>query len=456
MFNNCLRDKFVWLTLLMLALSVGCAPAPTATPTLAPTIVPATATSTSTPVPTVVATPTRPVVAPLAFVSKITGDTADPLAWPNAFAFDKQGNVYVADAANRRILKFDPKGKTLAQWGNLGSGDGQFKFQHIPGGIAIDDQGNVYVTDDGNARIEKFDSNGKFITQWGSKGAGDGQFTTPLYVAVDAQGNILVLDFYNTNLQKFDSNGKFLSKLSGYGAEDGQFASPAGLTVDTQGNIYVGDAAGFIQKFDKDGKFSAKFKAAYCPWIDGLAVDAQGNIYAFQHTMDINKFASICKFDSTGKTLGIWTNTGTDDGQWGAIADIHVDAQGFIYIADRGNNRIQKLQQPQSSTIASPSASELPLGIYKNANTLHGAETLTLMDGGRFIQDVPERGARPEGTWVVAGDRISFTETAGGVCNETGTYKWTFDGRALTLTVIQDSCYPELEDFISGPWVKLP
>lgn len=372
MFKNRLRHVFVLLTPLVLALGVACSSNP-ASPTPAPTSIPPTVPMTPTntmPVPTntialptltpaPAGTPTLPSVSPLVFVFQITGDANDPLASPNAFAFDKQGNIYVADASNRRILKFDSAGKLLAKWGSSGNGEGQFFFSHVPGGMAIDDQGNVYVVDDGNTRIEKFDGNGKFLTQWGSKGAGEGQFTTPQNVVVDAQGNVYVLDFYNENVQKFDSNGKFLSKLGGYGAADGQFSFAAGLALDGQGNIYVGDASGFFQKFDKDAKFVARFTVTNCPWIDGITVDDQGNVYAFQHTDDINKQPSICKFDSAGKTVAKWNNFGSDNGQWKTLSDIHIDAQGYIYIADRGNNRIEKLQQP-SSTQALFIATALP------------------------------------------------------------------------------------------------
>jgi tripartite motif-containing protein 71 len=334
-----MKQTILWF-LSALVVMVSCQPAPT------PTSVPPTSTM---PAPTntiALPTPTPPKVSPLVFVAKMTGDANDPLWAPMAFAFDKQGNIYVADAANRRIFKFDPNGKTLAQWGSSGSGEGQFSFQHIPGGIAIDDQGNVFVIDDGNARIEKFDGNGKFLTQWGSKGTGDGQFTTPQNLVVDSQGSVYVLDFYLANVQKFDGNGKFMNKLGGFGSENGQFRTPHGLAVDGQGNIYVGDALGYFQKFDRDGKFLTKFAVPNCPWIDGLTVDAQGNVYAFQLTGTEIKQPSICIFDSTGKALGIWQNYGSDDGQWKALYGIHVDAQGYIYILDRGNYRIQKLQQP--------------------------------------------------------------------------------------------------------------
>jgi hypothetical protein len=72
---------------------------------------------------------------------------------PRRVATDAAGNVYVADVYNNRIQKFTGTGSYLAQWGSLGSGNGQF---HYPYGVATDATGNVYVADTYNNRIQKF------------------------------------------------------------------------------------------------------------------------------------------------------------------------------------------------------------------------------------------------------------------------------------------------------------
>src|SRR4051812_19780863 len=64
----------------------------------------------------------------------------------------------------------------VKQWGSQGSVGGQF---NSPYHVATDSSGNVYVADAGNNRIQKFDSSGNFLTAWGSSGSGDGQFNFP-------------------------------------------------------------------------------------------------------------------------------------------------------------------------------------------------------------------------------------------------------------------------------------
>jgi DNA-binding beta-propeller fold protein YncE len=81
-----------------------------------------------------------------------------------------------------------------------------------PNGISVDPAGNVYVVDAGNYRIQKFDSKGIFITKWGTSGTADGQFSSPNGISVDPAGNVYVVDAGNYRIQKFDSKGIFITK----------------------------------------------------------------------------------------------------------------------------------------------------------------------------------------------------------------------------------------------------
>ena len=79
-----------------------------------------------------------------------------------------------------------------------------------PCGVAADGKGNIYVGDAGNNRIQKFDSRGNFLTKWGSDGSAPGEFiASPLGMAMDGPGNLYVADYGNQRIQKFDSSGNF-------------------------------------------------------------------------------------------------------------------------------------------------------------------------------------------------------------------------------------------------------
>jgi tripartite motif-containing protein 71 len=88
----------------------------------------------------------------------------------------------------------------ITKWGRFGEQDGEFAN---PVEMALDSSGNVYIVDADNNRIQKFDPDGTFIAKWGSQGERDGQFTHPQGAALDSSGNVYVADGSNNRIQKF-------------------------------------------------------------------------------------------------------------------------------------------------------------------------------------------------------------------------------------------------------------
>jgi hypothetical protein len=88
---------------------------------------------------------------------------------PTDVAWDRAGNIYIADGIGNtnRIAKFDKSGNFIRQWGSTGSGNGQFAGVKS---LAVDAQGNVYAADAGNKRIQVFDADGNFKSQFGNIG----------------------------------------------------------------------------------------------------------------------------------------------------------------------------------------------------------------------------------------------------------------------------------------------
>jgi DNA-binding beta-propeller fold protein YncE len=97
------------------------------------------------------------------------GTPGSTFSKPSDVAWDKAGNIYVADGmgANNRVAKFDKDGRFIKHWGSTGTEQGQFRGVKA---IAIDAQGDVYVADVGNKRIQVFDSDGTFKRQFAGIG----------------------------------------------------------------------------------------------------------------------------------------------------------------------------------------------------------------------------------------------------------------------------------------------
>lgn len=91
------------------------------------------------------------------------------------------------------LQKFTRQGVFLAQWGSLGSGDGQFNY---PKGLSVDRYGAIFVADTDNHRVVKLGPNGQQLAVWGTRGQADGQFSSPAAIEVskDDSGEVYVAD----------------------------------------------------------------------------------------------------------------------------------------------------------------------------------------------------------------------------------------------------------------------
>lgn len=345
------RKITLWTILLLAGLLAACS-ANTTTPTSIPTSMPQP--PTATPTTAITSTTVAPIVwsgdhptVQMDLVETITGG-AKPFGQARGVALDQDGNLYAVDGANSQVLKFDPTGKFLMQWGGKGTGDGQFVMsglqgQDTTGFVALDSQGNIYVTE--NNRVQKFDGNGKFLTKWGTKGTADGQFGLALAIAIDAQDDVYVVDIDNSVVQKFDSNGKFLLKWGGKGSGEGQFNLLDAIAIDRQGNVLATDSStGRLQKFDSNGKF---LSMVYLGAVDGaiigpvaLAVGDQGQLYVGEYA-----HGRVVEFDSSGKLLAAWGNTGTYQEQISEAGGLALGKDGSVYVADAFNHRVLKFRQ---------------------------------------------------------------------------------------------------------------
>lgn len=180
---------------------------------------------------------------------------------PWGLAVDQERSfVYVADTWNHRVQKFDLEGELITQWGTFADTGGQASGAESqfwgPRDVAVDDEGNVYVTDTGNKRIQKFDPDGKFLAQWGGAGAQLGQFSEPVGIAVsDASGDIFVADTWNRRVQRFDKDFNPVKQWFVQGWDTESVVNKPYIAVDGENNVYITDPEGYrVIEFDRQGK----------------------------------------------------------------------------------------------------------------------------------------------------------------------------------------------------------
>jgi len=134
--------------------------------------------------------------------SILFSQTANGLNSPNYIALDANGNVYIADVLNSRVLK-----ETLGAGSYTQSVVTDYhNGLSFPNQIAVDGSGNVYVTDPNNKRVLKETLSGSTYTQ-SIIGSG---FNLPYGVAVDGAGNVYIADNgLSTLFKETLSNGSY-------------------------------------------------------------------------------------------------------------------------------------------------------------------------------------------------------------------------------------------------------
>lgn len=96
------------------------------------------------------------------YLSSSQQDARFKLAAPSAIAVARSGNMYVFDDGNSRIVKLDPRGRFLAEFGQPGSGPGTIERAGLNDSIAVDENENVYVSDPATPKVLIFSSDGTF------------------------------------------------------------------------------------------------------------------------------------------------------------------------------------------------------------------------------------------------------------------------------------------------------
>ena len=170
---------------------------------------------------------------------------------------------------------------------------------------------------------------------------GSGQLYGPEGIAVDKSGNVYIVDSLNSRVMKYSSNGTYMTQIGSYGTGNGQLKYPAGVAVDSSGNVYVMDvfnyrvvkyngSGTYITQWGSKGSGNGQFGQFYNA-SGAIAVDSNANVY-------IADFGNnrIQKFSSSGAYLTQWGARGSGIGQFYAPSGVAIDSIGNVYVSDAG------------------------------------------------------------------------------------------------------------------------
>ena len=162
-------------------------------------------------------------------------------------------------------------------------------------------------------------------------------------VGVDSNDNVYVFNRGEHPMMVFDRDGNFLRSWG-----EGQYPRAHGVHMAPDDTIYLTDDGDhFVRKCTLDGKVLLELgvPGKPAPYMSGepfhrcthTALSPKGDIYV----SDGYGNSRVHKYSPDGKLLMSWGEPGTDPGEFNIVHNICCDADGWVYVADRENHRVQ-------------------------------------------------------------------------------------------------------------------
>jgi DNA-binding beta-propeller fold protein YncE len=261
---------------------------------------------------------------------------------PSDLALAPNGDIYLVDGVNNRIIVVGSEGQWKFAFGTKGSGKGQFK---LPVGIDISDAGKVFVADTGNHRIQVFDLTGKFQYMFTVKTGSSKFLSDPVDVAVSKLDDYLyVSDNDNHKIRAYKQNGTLEFEVGGFGEDRGNFRYPAQMAINDHHELYVVDVLNTrIQKFTPFGEYLSDIGAwgvlegtFFRP--KGVFVDNKTRVFVSDSYMGV-----VQVFSDFGKYLGVICDKGAKR-VFNSPVGIILDKDNRLLVVEMQGNKITVLK----------------------------------------------------------------------------------------------------------------
>lgn len=282
-----------------------------------------------------------------------------------SFSWQSSGRVSCAGSSLNPVIKFDASGKAVTTFGG-----GLFVFPH---GLHVDREGNIWVTDSRAATaaelqqfpdakgkghtVIKFSPEGKVLLRLGTPGVAGNppeSLNEPCDIVTTPSGDILVSEGHSgqnrtpapttvSRISRFSKDGTFIGSWGRLGSGPGEFRTPHSLAYDdTRGRLYVADRGNNrVQIFESDGTFVTEWSQFGRP--SDVHVDANGVLYVADAESSRRYGTEWRRGIRIGRVVdGLVTYLipahKTDNPEGMSGEGVTVDAQGNVFAAEVGTD----------------------------------------------------------------------------------------------------------------------
>jgi len=408
---------------------------------------------------------------------------------PDGIAIDRTGNLWIADSLNNRVREVNSSTQSIATVagngiiGYTGDGAAATDTKVISSGIAVDAAGNLFIADPYGNCIREVDAATHVIRTVAGNGiggyAGDGgqataaELNLPQGIVVDAAGDLFIADSLNQRIREVNATTHIITTIAGNGtagfrgdqgaATSAQLNLPEWVAIDTAGNLFIADslnnrvrtvdarthtistvAGNGIAGGSGDGGAAT---AAELSFPQGIAVDAFGNLLIADslnnrvrevnvntHVMSTVAGNGIAGFDGDGAAATAAKLQNPEA--------ISLDANGNLFIADTGNNRVREVNATTQQIITiTGTASPGFLGQGMAASTVKLHQPYGLASDGRgnlYVADAQNDQIR-----IVSGAAITVAPSlAATTTTVTASASSPVQGQPITLTAVVQAGEP--------------
>ncbi|MCL2769343.1 MAG: hypothetical protein FWD42_04450 [Solirubrobacterales bacterium] len=269
--------------------------------------------------------------------------------------------VYAVDDNHGRIVVLNRALRYLSSW----SGEGSWQMSKYVRAVATDAAGRVYVGDTSHGRVEVFTGEGTPLRQWGVSGTAPGQLVEPLDVAY-RPGHVMVVETLGSHsaLLQFDARLAYRQawEKGGEAILGDHWFAPTAAAFAPDGTVWVTDLNnGLVRHLGLFGSFLGALGVAGLSAPQGgghqatrlgtfakpsgVAVDSGGDVYVADTGND-----RVQKLSRGGRVLGVWGQgdpgggaTGGGDPSLSAPSAVALGPGGRVYVVDAGHRRVVEL-----------------------------------------------------------------------------------------------------------------